>query len=116
MRILIPKPITQKYELFPGSGWGLVEAGLVAGGGIIGLGTVFGSIAWGAPVLLGLILGIIVMAVGVGLALPVPGQTPLYQLLGAWRAYKQRPVRYLYDWTASDWDDCPDDTAPPNDR
>ena len=28
MRILVPKPITQKYELFPGSGWGLMEAGV----------------------------------------------------------------------------------------
>ena len=112
MPILIPKPIMQKYELFPGSGWGLVEAALVAGGMALGMGTLFGLIALGVPVPVGLIVGVLIMAVGAGLAIPVPGQTPLYQLIGAWRTYKQKPFRYQYDWTASDWEDFPDETAP----
>ena len=110
MRILVPKPITQKYELFPGSGWGLMEAGLIAAG-LAGAFLLFGLTSLiGLPVPVRLIAAVLVAAVGAGLALPVPGQAPLYQLLLAWRIYRQRPMRYLYDWTASDWETFPDDS------
>ena len=110
MRILVPKPITQKYELFPGSGWGLTEAGLIAAG-LAGAFLMFGLTSLiGLPVPVRLMAAVLVAAVGAGLALPVPGQAPLYQLLMAWRTYRQRPTRYLYDWTASDWETFSDDT------
>ena len=109
MRILVPKPITQKYELFPGSGWGLTEAGLIAGG-LAGGFVLFGlSTLVGFPVPIRLVGAVMVAAVGAALAIPVPGQAPLYQLLLAWRIYRQRPQRYLYDWSASDWETFTED-------
>lgn len=101
-RYLIPKPITQKYELLPGTGWGLVEAGLVGGGLAGGLGLLALSrlTPWPLPVRLG--LAVLVAAVGMALAFPVPGQEPLHRLLRAWWRYRHRPRLYLYDWTARD--------------
>ena len=101
-RYLIPKPITQKYELFPGTGWGLVEAGLVGGGLAGGLGLLALSrlTPWPLPVRLG--LAVLVAAVGMALAFPVPGQEPLHRLLRAWWRYRHRPRLYLYDWTVRD--------------
>ena len=101
-RYLIPKPITQKYELLPGTGWGLVEAGLVGGGLAGGLGLLVLSrlTPWPLPVRLG--LAVLVAAVGMALAFPVPGQEPLHRLLRAWWRYRHRPRLYLYDWTARD--------------
>ena len=101
-RYLIPKPITQKYELLPGTGWGLVEAGLVGGGLAGGLGLLALSrlTPWPLPVRLG--LAVLVAAVGMALAFPVPGQEPLHRLLRAWWRYRHRPRLYLYDWTVRD--------------
>lgn len=103
-RYIIPKPITQKYELFPGSGWGLMEAGLVAGSlaGALALVFLFSLIGEVVP---GLILGVFGGFIGSALAVPMPGQPPLYQLLQAFREFRRQPRRWLYDWTASDWED-----------
>jgi len=99
-RYLIPKPISQRYELFPG--WGLAEAGLVlagvAAGGLVfaGLSLVHGPVA----------LRLIGLALPIGLAgflaFPPPNEPPLYQRLQAGLRYHQRPQRFVYDWTAGD--------------
>ncbi len=100
-RYFIPKPITQQYELFPGSGWGLTEVGLVASGLGAGFaGVVLGSyLGW--PVPWRLVLGGVLVALGVGLALPAPGQGPLYHRLQAWWDYRHRPRLLLYEEESS---------------
>ncbi len=104
---LIPKPITQKYELFPGTGWGVAEVGWLAAGIAAGFGW-FSVSAWvQGSIPVRLIGAIICGLIGVTMALPVPSQEPLHQLLRAWWHYRQRPRLYLYDWTASDWEDVP---------
>lgn len=104
-RYLIPKPIAKQYELFPGTGWGLTEAGIVGAG--LGLGgLLFGLLTLlGVPVALRLVVAVVVAAIGAGLAVPPPLGEPAYRVAQRWWAYQHQPHRYLYDWTAADWPD-----------
>jgi len=99
-RYLIPKPISQRYELFPG--WGLAQAGLVLAG--VGAGAVmFGGLTLvHGPVALRLIGLALPIGLAGSLAFPPPNEPPLYQRLQAGLRYRQRPKRFLYDWTAGD--------------
>ena len=104
-RYLIPKPISKKYELFPGSGWGLPEAGIVAAGVAVA-GLVFLLLTLiGVPVVVRLFITVVIAASGVGFAFPPPLGEPLYRVGQRWWQYQHQPHRYLYDWTASDWPD-----------
>jgi hypothetical protein len=99
-RYLIPKPIAQRYELFPG--WGLAQVGLV-GAGVVAGGVLFAGISLvHGPVALRLMGVLLPTALAGFLAFPPPNEPPLYQrLLAGWR-YRQQTQRFLYDWTAGD--------------
>ncbi len=104
-RYLIPKPIAKQYELFPGSGWGLPEAGIVVAG--VGLaGVVFWVLTLcGVPVVVRLVVAIVIAASGVGIAYPPPLGEPFFRVGQRWWQYQHHPHRYLYDVTQSDWPD-----------
>ena len=104
-RYIIPKPITQKYELFPGTGWGVAEIGWLAVGIAAGFAWFGVSAGMHGSIPVRLIGAIGCGLIGVALALPVSGQEPLHRLLRAWWRYRQHARLYLYDWTASDWED-----------
>ncbi|MHB1957089.1 MAG: hypothetical protein ACYCOU_25515 [Sulfobacillus sp.] len=108
-RYLIPKPISKKYELFPGSGWGLVEAGIVVAGLIAGALLFLFATLLGLPIIVRLVLAALTIAIGGALAFPPPQGEPAYQIVLRWRNYQRQPHRYVYDWTVSDW---PDDLNP----
>lgn len=103
-RYLIPKPIQQQYQLFPG--WGLAQIGLVAAGVAVGAVWFAGlTVLHAGPTALRLIIGVFFVGIAGFLAFPPPHEAPLYtRLLAAWRFY-HAPRRYLYDWNAPDWPD-----------
>lgn len=108
-RYLIPKPIATQYELFPGSGWGLREAGIVVAGLVAGALLFFLATLLGLSVPVRLVLAVILVGLAGALAFPPPLGEPAYQVIIRWRQYRRQPHRYMFDWNASDW---PDDLNP----
>ncbi len=97
-RYLIPRRITQRWEIIPGSGWGWAEIGVAAVGLLVG-GVLLG-LAWllRAPLWLLALLLILPTGAGVGVAQPMPvtGESGLV-MLQQMRQYFQSRRLYLYD-------------------
>lgn len=99
-RYLIPRRITQRWELFPGWGWPQL--------GALGIGVLAGLLCFFIVSLLGVplfvrVIAFLLPAGGVGfLGKPLPtAESPLDMLL-AFRAYAQTRHLYLFDFGRDD--------------
>ncbi len=99
-RYLIPRRITQRWEILPG--WGWRELGSAGVG--LGIGALLFAVASlaGLPLWLRALLVIVAAGCGVGLAMPMAtGGSMLDMLLDA-RAYGRTRHQYLYDFGRDD--------------
>ena len=94
-RYLIPRRITQRWELFPG--WGKTElllclAGAGASAALAGL-----SALVGLPIAISIRLAVLPLGASVLLGMPQPSGGTFYDLLLAQQTYVSRRHLYLYD-------------------
>ena len=95
-RYLIPRRITQRYELFPGWGWPEVLAALA---GVALGGLVFGLLSLlNVPLVARLLPALLLAGAVVGIARPMPvtGESALAMLLQARSFFRARQI-HLYD-------------------
>ncbi len=94
-RYLIPRRITQRWELFPGWGWaeiGATGVGLLVGGVLLGL-------AWllGLPLAVCVVLLILPAGAGAGIARPLPVGGSALEMLQQGRQFLRDRRLYLFD-------------------
>ena len=99
-RYLIPRRITQRWELFPG--WGKPELLIcLAGAGgsavLVGISTLVGL-----PVYIVALLGLLPLGVAVLLVMPQPTGGCFFDMLLAQRAYQATRKLYLFDFGRDD--------------
>ena len=100
-RYLIPRRITQRWELFPG--WGWLELAAVGGGAVVGVVLFLLGIFFRLPLLVRALAFVLPPAAAVFVAKPmVVGGDSLFTQILALRAYLRRPRRYLYDFRRED--------------
>lgn len=99
-RYLIPRRITQRWELFPGWGWAELAAtgiGLLVGAILFALASLLGL-----PVAVRIFMAILAVGGGAGLARPMPTGDSALVMLQRGRRFYRSPRHYLYDFGRDD--------------
>lgn len=99
-RYLIPRRITQRWEMFAGIGWrelAVLGIGLLAGALLFGLASLVGL-----PLAIRAILVILPPGVAFMAARPLPTSESLLDMLLAWHDFSKRRHLYLYDFGRDD--------------
>ncbi len=99
-RYLIPRRITQRYELFEGWGWPEVLSALAG----LGIGALLSLLATllRLPLALCVLPGILAGGTGIAIARPMPTGENLLTFLRSARAYTRTRRFYLYDFGRDD--------------
>ena len=94
-RYLIPRRITQRFELV--AGWGWRQIGAVLAG--LGVGVVLALLAWALHLPWWIIALVVLLPAGsgAGLAMPMPTGGSMLDMLVDLRAYGRTRHLYLYD-------------------
>jgi hypothetical protein len=94
-RYLIPRRITQRWEILPGWGWReLAAAGVGLGVGVV----LFAAASLiGLPLWLRALLVVVAVGCGVGLAMPMATGGSMLDMLLDSRAYGRTQHLYMYD-------------------
>ena len=100
-RYLIPRRITQRWEVLPG--WGWTQLGAVGVG--LGVGVVLALLAWVLHLPLWLLALVVLLPAGsgAGIAMPMPTGGSMLDLLLDARAYGRRRHFYLRDMGKEDY-------------
>lgn len=99
-RYLVPRRITQRWELFPG--WGRRELLTVLVGAAVAAALTTPILILGMPLPLAAVTALLPIGGAAGLAMPQPTSDSLLVLILFWRGYLARPRLYVYDHRRDD--------------